>query len=258
MSSPLDHPEVTQRLFHPRPDPQQFVETPKGTMFIPVGRGVMIGGRSHLVSRRAPTLLFFHGNGEIVADYDELAPLYGSIELNFVVVDYRGYGRSSGQPSASAMLEDAHSCLAFVRRLLEANEFDGPLVVMGRSLGSACALELAAEAGDAVGALVLESAFAHSLPLLRLLGVPVEQIGLEEEHGFGNLDKAARWAGPLLVIHAERDQLIPFSNGQALYEISPSADKRLLSIPNAGHNDILLHGLREYMRAVHELCDGLG
>ncbi len=258
MPTALDHPAVTQALFHPRPDPRQFVDTPKGTMLIPAGRGVMIGGRSHLVSRQAPTLLFFHGNGEIVSDYDDLAPLYGSIGINFTAVDYRGYGRSTGKPSASTMLSDAHTCLDFVRRLLEANGFGGPLVVMGRSLGSACALELAANATGHVDGLILESAFAQSLPLLRLLGVPVEELGLDESQAFCNLDKAAAWTGPLLVIHAERDQLIPMGNGLALHEASPSTDKRLLAIPDAGHNDILLHGLRPYMEAVKDLCTTFG
>lgn len=59
-----------------------------------------------LQKKNAPTLLFFHGNGEIVEDYDDIAQIYLKLGINFLPVDYRGYGRSTGSPTVTAMMRD--------------------------------------------------------------------------------------------------------------------------------------------------------
>jgi hypothetical protein len=129
---------------------------------------------------------------------------------------------------------------------------------MGRSLGSASALELASHYGNQIDGLVIESGFAYASPLLKLLGINVEVLGLREEEGFSNLEKIRRFAKPTLVIHAEQDHIIPVSEGQALYEASTATNKTILTIPAANHNDIFLKGMGAYMQALTELCDRLG
>ena len=179
---------------------------------------VVVGARFHPAAATAPTILFFHGNGEIVADYDELAPFYQRQGVNFFPVDYRGYGRSTGDPTVSAMMRDCHEIFRFVRQWLPEMGYPGPLVVMGRSLGSASALELAAAYPDQVAALIVESGFAYAGPLLQLLGVNLAAIGFKETAGFRNIDKIRAYPGPTLIIHAEHDHIIPMSDGQALYD----------------------------------------
>lgn len=254
----LDVPEVLVRLFHPRP------ESPSGTPFgavdlaIPVDAGVTLGARFHPAGKPGPVLLFFHGNGEIVADYDELAPFYTRLGISFLPVDYRGYGRSGGRPTVSAMLRDSHAVLAFVRDRLQSQGFTGPLTVMGRSLGSAPALEVAASHPGAVAGLIVESGFAAAGPLLRRLGVDVGALGFQEDQGFRNVDKIRQFANPTLIIHAELDQLIPLADGLALYEASPAPDKTLLTIRGANHNDLLSVGFADYLGAIRNLMDRLG
>jgi pimeloyl-ACP methyl ester carboxylesterase len=75
---------------------------------------------------------------------------------------------------------------------------------------------------------------------------------LKEEDGFGNLEKIGVYEGPTLIIHAEYDHIIPFSDGEALWEASPAADKTLLQIPGANHNDIFLRGIKEYFDSNQE------
>ncbi len=254
--SPLDVPEVLLRLFHPRPEPSLAVpRTEAWDLLIPVDENVAVGARFHAAGANAPTLLFFHGNGEIVADYDELAPLYARLGLNFFPVDYRGYGRLGGSPTVTAMMRDCHAIFAFARKWLPQHGYPGPIMVMGRSLGSASALELAAGYPELVEALVVESGFAYAGPLLQLLGVDLAAIGFQESVGFRNIDKIQAYAGPTLIIHAEHDQIIPLSDGQALYDASAAPDKTFLKIPQADHNDILLQGFAEYMAAVKGLAD---
>lgn len=252
--SKFDRPEILTTLFHPRPE-WPISEGGGGSkdILIPVGKDVVVGGRFHLSGKSNPNILFFHGNGEIVADYDDLGGLYVRSGMNFLPVDYRGYGRSTGTPTITNMMRDAHVIFDHVLRWLSEKGHGGPLIAMGRSLGSASALELSAHYGNRIDGLAIESGFAYAGPLLRLLGIDMEVLGLREEEGFSNLEKIRRFAKPTLIIHAEQDHIIPFSEGQALYEASPARGKRLLRIPGANHNDIFLRGMAEYMGALKAL-----
>jgi fermentation-respiration switch protein FrsA (DUF1100 family) len=249
--SKLDRPEVVMFLFHPRSD-WQGEQAPEGTMdlLIPVEGAVVVGARFHPAEKSAPGILFFHGNGEIVADYDDMGPLYTRMGINFLAVDYRGYGRSTGQPTCTAMIRDAHVIFHFVRGWLKENGYGGPLIVMGRSLGSASAIELACHYGEGLAGLIVESGFALTGPLLELLGVSLDSLGAGEGDGFRNIEKIRTIVTPTLIIHAEGDHIIPFSEGRSLYEASGAGNKWFLAVPDANHNDIFIRGLPEYMASI--------
>ena len=260
--SVLDRPEVLQFLFHPRPEPSgsplQATDSAgligvEKDILIPVEEGVVIGARFHMAGNSGANILFFHGNGEIVADYDELGPVYNQMGVNFLAVDYRGYGRSTGKPTVTAMMRDCHVIFEFVQNWLRQNNFPGPIIPMGRSLGSASVLELAAAYEDSTDGLIVESGFAFAAPLLQLLGIDLQTLGFKEEKGFRNIDKIRNFNKPTLIIHAEFDHIIPFSDGQALYNASPSPDKTFLKIPGANHNDIFMRGFQEYLAAVKNI-----
>jgi hypothetical protein len=121
---------------------------------------------------------------------------------------------------------------------------------MGRSLGSVPAIELAARYGDQLAGLLIESGFSDTFGLLARMGVRAQ--GAEEgQDGFGNAFKMERVTIPTLVLHGERDVLIPPGDGQALHDHCAAEDKRLVLIPNAGHNDIMLVGMKQYFEAIH-------
>jgi fermentation-respiration switch protein FrsA (DUF1100 family) len=254
--SVLDRPEILMFLFHPRPEWEApDVKPPAQDMLIPVEKDVVVGARFHMAEKSAPNILFFHGNGEIVADYNDLGTAYNRMDINFLPVDYRGYGRSTGKPTVTAMMRDCHVIFDFVKRWFKEDGYTGPLIAMGRSLGSASALELAVNYGSQIDGLIVESGFAYAGPLLRLLGVNVKALGFKEETGFENIVKIQAFDKPTLIIHAEQDHIIPFSDGQALYDACGAADKTFLKIPGANHNDIFLRGLPEYMSAVKTLAE---
>ena len=260
----LDRPEVLMFLFHPRPEPTgSFSETAESEnriarhedILIPVQDDIAIGARFHMAEKSGGNLLFFHGNGEIVADYDELGAVYNQSGINLLAVDYRGYGRSGGKPTVTAMMQDCHIVFHFALNWLQQNNFTGPLLLMGRSLGSASVLELAAAYKNLIDGLIIESGFAYAGPLLTLLGIDFAALGFKEEKGFRNVDKIRKFDKPTLIIHAEFDHIIPYSDGQTRYEACPSGNKKLLKIPGANHNDIFMRGFQEYLAAVKNIVE---
>ena len=249
----LDRPELLMFLFHPRPEWGRSISSPDSAeIMIPVETDIHIGARFHFSDKSACNILFFHGNGEIVADYDEFGQMVNQLGINFLAVDYRGYGRSTGNPTVSAMMRDCHIIFDYVIQWLNNEAYQGPLVLMGRSLGSASVLELAFHYAHQIDGLIVESGFAYAGPLLQLLGINTTAIGFEERHGFRNVDKIASFEKPTLIIHAEQDHIIPFSDGQTLFDACGAPQKSLLKIPGANHNDILMRGLKNYMAAIQE------
>jgi len=254
----LDNPDIARVLFHPRPEYGVVPEDARThTLRFALADGTTIGGRLHAAEPESPLVLFFHGNGEIASDYDDLAPLYRRLGLSLLVVDYRGYGISTGLPSAGALIADALAVAGLAPALVAGHGLTpGRWLVMGRSLGSAAALAVAAEGSGkpALAGLVIESGFANTLPLVERLGGFRIQGADEARDGFGNLARIARVTVPTLVIHGEDDWIIPIEDGRQLYQASGAADKRLLPIRGAGHNDLMMVGADAYFPAIAELA----
>ncbi len=253
----LDDPRVLPLLFAPRPD---CGPAPAGAedLSIEVEAGVRIAARFFpCADPEAVTLIFFHGNGEVVADYDGVGPEYVAEGLNFLAVEYRGYGGSGGAPTVRAMLQDAHRALAQLREWLAARGRRGQLVVMGRSLGSVPAIELAATE-EAVGGLIVESGIARTLPLLATIGVDVAALGLVEEDGFGNLEKMAQVRKPTYILHAQHDRIIPLAEAEELQSACAARSKEFQMIPGADHNNILEKTGKLYFRAIRQFTRRVG
>ncbi len=254
--SRFDHPAIASFLFYPRPEETRSLSGDNiSELTIPVEPDITIGGKIFIAGKKNPSILFFHGNGEIVIDYDDLGPLYVNLGINFIPVDYRGYGRSGGNPSVSSMMKDCHAIFDYMLQWLKDNGFQGKLIIMGRSLGSASALELASTRQNVIDGLIISSGFAYAIPLLRILGIDPDRLGLHEEEGFRNSYKIKQFRKPTLIIHAEKDHIIPYSDGLTLYDSSPAEHKHMVTIKEANHNTIFMYGLKEYLTAVRQLAD---
>lgn len=246
----LDHSAVNTGIFFPRPDPGHPPPPGSRDLFAQVPPGDRVALRFHPSSPELPTVLHFHGNGEIVSDYDPLAPVFHSMGASVIFAEYRGYGRSTGRPSMSALVRDAHLVLDTVIETLAQEGHTGPLVVMGRSLGSAPAIELASSRSDEMVGLIVESGFARTLPLLGLLGITVSLLGLDRVEGVDNEDKMGRVTLPVLLLHAEGDMIVPSWHAERNMEQAASAQKRLVVIPDADHNSIMAVGGRLYWGSI--------
>ena len=257
--SALDKPEVVGLLFQPVRMARNQVPAGCIDHDIPVGEEVTVAARFHLPTEKdGPNIIFFHGNGEQVSDYDDAGPLYAEQGLGFIVVDYRGYGWSGGEPSVTAMIRDSYTIFDYVKAQLAAEGRSGHLVVMGRSLGSASALELAAFRPKDLAGIIIESGFANTCPLLSSLGVDVDSLGLTEEVGFGNLLKIKDFTKPIMILHAQNDQIIPVSEAADLHAECAAASKELQVIPGADHNNILQVTGRMYYEVISRFVRRLG
>jgi hypothetical protein len=231
MVSLFDSRAFNGRLFFPRRDPGG---APAGA----IDREIAVpGARLHL--RRHPNpgavpLLLFHGNGEIVADYDEVAERFAAAGAELSVVDYRGYGRSTGEPTLRTAITDARVVASAF-----AAEIGGPFVVMGRSLGSAAAAELYGAPVAGMVGVVWESGFVdlEASALRRGLPMPPE-IPSEDLAVFDPTPKLRRGRLPMLVLHGAEDDLIDPAEARAAFDACGAADKRLVLVPGHGHNDV--------------------
>jgi len=220
--------------------------------FIEVEDGVRIGCGFWPAGKEYPTILYFHGNGETAGIHDWIAPYYNQRKINLFVADFRGYGSSGGQPTITNMFQDTHIILQGFKRVLKNEGYAEKYFLMGRSLGSLPALELAFHHQDEFGGLIIESGTSSSFrPLWGYLGKTERDI--IENSDFQNKVKIRSVNRPTLIIHGENDQVIPVQEGKELYENSAARDKRLLIIPGADHNDVMVVRQAEYFQAIENL-----
>ena len=246
----LDLPEVLSILFHPR----RGVDFTSNGVSVPieVEPGLSLSAYLHAADDASPLILFFHGNGEIAADYATIGPMYSRLGISFLVADYRGYGMSGGQPTTTSQRSDAVAIFDRLDDIMAGHNLNpSNKYVMGRSLGSASAIEVAHRRGDQLAGLIIESGFANTFSLIsRLGGLDIDAD--DATQGYGNTAKIEAIDLPTLVIHGEADYLIPASDGQTLYDRSGSTEKRIVLIPRAGHNDLMLVGMAQYFDAIYD------
>ena len=251
--SSLDQPLLRQFIFYPRED---FTPCPKNAFdhFVRVADGVSISCRFYRGQDEWPWLLFFHGNGEVVSDYDEISAFYHQRKLNLVVADYRGYGASGGTPTLTDLFKDAHLIYKEVTGELSRRNLRKNVWVMGRSLGSISGLELAYHYQNEMRGLILESGFPSVVRILSHLGIPVQGPGLEKIDR-ECLERIKKIFLPVLIIHGERDSLVPLENAREIYRHLGTKEKELLIIPSATHNDILAVGFKDYFEAIQHFVE---
>jgi alpha-beta hydrolase superfamily lysophospholipase len=228
-STILDQPAVLRVMFHPRRSwPGISLVSSAHDGQVEVEPGVSLGYSLYLAEPQSPLILYFHGNGEIARDYDSIAPLYTDLGISLLVADYRGYGWSDGFPTASSLVHDAPRVFEALGQIVQeaGSEIPQRVFVMGRSLGSAAAIEVARHhQQEDIAGLIIKSGFAHTARLLARLGMVLENLD-ETQDVFANLAKIGQIRLPTLVIHGQADMLISASEGVALYESSGSQRRK--------------------------------
>lgn len=185
-----------------------------------------------------PTLLYFHGNAGNLAGRADRVRRYQAQGFGLLMLSYRGYGGSTGRPSEADNVADAR--LAY-DTLVRSGVPPDKIVLYGESLGSGVAVQVAAE--KPVAAVVLDAPYTSVLEMAALTYpyLPVRPLladrYLSDRH-------IKRVKAPVLVLHGERDAVIPVRMGKALHAAA-AEPKKLVLFPNGGHVDLDDHGAVE-------------
>ena len=181
-------------------------------------------------SQPAPGLVWFPGNAETVAS---LAPVVRELRppgVGVLILDYRGYGESSGTPSEAGLYRDAEAAWGYLASRPDIDR--ARIAVYGRSLGTVAALDVAVT--RRVRAVVLDAPFTSARDLARLhyWYLPRSLLRLDLD----NLERARRLRAPLLVFHGTVDAVVPIAMGRAVAAAGHA--REFVAVAGAGHNDL--------------------
>ncbi|MCF7921767.1 MAG: alpha/beta hydrolase [Candidatus Marinimicrobia bacterium] len=241
---------VNQATFYPRKGSEVDIDRLPPSIkhfFIPTEDGEQLSSFYVRGDSSNKTILYFHGNAGNASGRLSAAVALSRFHSNVLLIDYRGYGLSSGSPSENGIYTDGRAALNYLVNDLQVEP--STIFLYGRSLGSAVAVEV-----------------ANDLPLAGLILVtPISSGKQVAEHAgygslasligtpFNNLEKLAGVNLPTLIIHGDRDEVLPLEMGQALQDVAP-AGTRLIVVPGAGHNNIDMINRTKYYRDIDEFC----
>ena len=193
--------------------------------------------------------VFFHGNGGNLSYYVDHMRGIAAAGSSLLIPDYHGYGKSGGEPSQAGLYLDADAAYRWV---IEQGHTPDRIVIQGQSLGSAVAVDLAAR--EECAGVVLESPFnsasrvaAHILPYVG----PVVMRSFDSKRKIGGI------RAPLLIMHGDRDEMIPYELGKDLYEAAPEP-KSFWTVAGAGHNNLLRVAGQQYRERLSDFYKSLG
>ena len=223
-------------------------------VFLTAADGTRVHGW-HIPGESRVTLLWLHGNaGNISRRLDNILLMRERLGVGVFIIDYRGYGLSEGKPSESGLYMDADAAFDWLvsERGLDA---ESEIVIFGRSLGAAVAVETAVR--RKARGVMLESGFSSIADMggtgrasaLSRLTLPLFEARYDSASKIGGL------LSPVMVLHGDRDQTVPFEMSRRLYAAAPEP-KTFYPIPGAGHNDTVQAGGEAYIEALRAFVFG--
>jgi len=194
------------------------------------------------------TVLFFHGNAGNISHRLDYLLMFNRLRYSTLIVDYRGYGKSSGTPSEAGTYRDAGAAWQYLLTERAARPQD--IVIAGESLGAAVATWLAAQITPR--AVVLLSTFTS----VNDLGAQVYwflPVRLLSRIGYDNRENLKRIRAPVFIAHSRDDDIVPYSHGKQLYEVA-NEPKSFLEM-RGGHNDGFIFTQPEWVAQLGAFLD---
>jgi uncharacterized protein len=244
-----------------RPDvaftPPDFTPADVGLVYeetaIETADGLKLAGWYLPAAKASHALLYCHGNAGTIGDWIHVAPPFLEAGISLLLWDYRGYGRSQGQPSEKGLYLDGLAAWAWLKQ--RAAREGLPVSMLGKSLGSAVVINTAAQERPA--AVILDSAFTSMREVIAgaLSGLDQGRLAqLDVPPLYESLALVSQINSPTLVIHGHRDALVPLNQGRRLFE-ALAGRKAMVVIEHAGHNDI--SSFPQYHQAINDFLAGL-
>jgi fermentation-respiration switch protein FrsA (DUF1100 family) len=204
--------------------------------------GVRIAGWFIPSEKARATVLFFHGNGGNISHRLEKIKILNDLNMNVFILDYRGYGESSGSPSENGLYSDAEAAYGL---LVNKRGIAPPrIIAYGESLGGAVAVDLAGK--REIGGIIMESTFTSVRDMARRL-LPFFPTFLLKSR-FDSLEKIKGIGVPKLILHSRDDEIVPLELGNILYR-EAAGPKEFVEL-QGGHNDAFLISQEVFIAAI--------
>lgn len=218
---------VQRALLFPAPRPPKGAQKPAELVWLPGPDGAQVPALYRAAPAGAPTVVFFHGNGEQLSDLAHVGPALAEAGVGLLAPEYPGYGWAEGTPSEAAIYAWAEASLAWLRAQ---GVLDPRTVLVGHSLGTGVAVELARRGHGARVALL---APYTSIPDVVRRMLPFLPVRLLARDRFDSLAKAPEVKVPVLILHGTKDPTVPFRLGRRLADALP--DVRFEALEGEGH-----------------------
>lgn len=252
-------PLYNMMLFHPTMsgpfNAHRIIGTKIENVFFRSQNGKQLHGWYLKAPNSKHVVLISHGNGGNLTTRIPLIAMFLRNGVSVFIYDYQGYGRSAGSPSVENICEDGDAAFGWL--ISEQGYQDNQIIVFGESLGTGVACQIAAR--RPVAGIILQSAYSSLLDLARqkilwLRLYPTLLFPTQER--LQNAEILSQPHAPLLLVHGERDRLIPVAHSEQIYRIAVPP-KTFILLPDAGHNDIYDVNFEQYDGAVHQFLSGL-
>ena len=237
--------------FHPHPGNQvdpHLVDSTIQEVFFDSSDGIRL--QAFFVPRPESrrVILFLHGNAGNASHRIGDAVRLAALGTNVFLLSYRGYGKSNGSPSEQGVYTDGRSALEYLQSQLGFST--ERTFILGRSLGSAVAIEIAQN--NQLAGLILVSPFSSGRDFARAQGL--SWLAWVTGQPFNSIEKIPRVKVPVLFIHGEEDGIVPLGLGRKLFAQCPSP-KTFKTVPGGGHNDLVQSAGANYWKWIQEFLD---
>ena len=196
------------------------------------------------------TLLFLHGNAGNISHRLESIALFHDMKLSVLIIDYQGYGLSDGKPGEEGTYLDAEAAWNYLVDEKQINPDN--IIIFGRSLGGAVATWLATQVTP--GALILESTFTSIVEIAKHY-YPYLPVSIIARIHYPSIERITSVSSPLLIIHSQDDDVIPYAHGRRLFDTS-TGNKTFLDI-NGNHNNGFLTSGIDYTNGIRHFIERL-
>jgi fermentation-respiration switch protein FrsA (DUF1100 family) len=209
---------------------------------------VILHGWFFPLDKDTPVVLFFHGNAGNISHRLDNIRLVLAKGLQVFIFDYRGYGKSEGNPSEEGLYKDGAAAYDYLVNTEGINA--EKIIFFGRSLGASVAVDVALKRN--IRSLIIESGFTSIKGMARTMFL-FSLFSPLLPANYNNLEKIKEVKVPKLIMHGDKDELVPFFMGKALYEAS-IFPKFFYKINGAGHNDTYIVGGEKYFKIFTEFA----
>ena len=236
-------------IFLPTQLPQEHSYVMDSTfeeLFLDTEDGARLNGLHFKVENSKGTILYYHGNAGDLQRWGEISQFFVDLQYSVIVMDYRGYGKSTGKRSMEALYSDSELWYEYAKQHYSENE----IILYGRSLGTTFATFVASR--NQPKNLLLESPF-YSIEEVAKSKFPILPVKSLLHYKFPTYQYINKVICPITIYHGTDDSVIKYKQGERLFESIKKDTKTMISVPGGGHNDLVL--FEEYLDTIGEALE---